>query len=116
MSDQPIPYCTVKGEEPVNDRSAPAPTNERLLDGQHTDHWTMCPGEIIKAGFVRPVRLEYIHEKCGGLTRMPMACAETYAANPSYYGSTFCCTCHGYFPVGANGEFVWAGTNDKVGT
>jgi hypothetical protein len=159
--------CTVRGNEPTNPRSAAAPTNERLADGQHADHWTMCPGEIIKAGFRRPVRLSYRHigppgpeyplrdltdeEKqlyddyvkfeqypkdkrtatgrfwtqeqldavgkgCGTVTRMPMACAETYAAEPGYYGSTFCCGCNKYLPVGGRGEFVWDGTNDKVGT
>lgn len=108
--------CTVKGDEPTNPANAPTPTNATLADGQHADHWTMCPGEIIKAGFKRPVRQWYTHEKCGTDTRMPMACAETYAADPSYYGSTFCCTCGGYFPVGETGEFVWQGTRDKVGT
>jgi hypothetical protein len=47
---------------------------------------------------------------------MPKQIAETYAANPSYYGSTFCCGCGKYLPVGRDGEFVWDGTNDRVGT
>jgi hypothetical protein len=67
-------------------------------------------------GFVRPVRLSYRHEKCGGVTSMPVAIAETYAVNPGYYGSTFCCSCGGYYPVGVNGEFVWEGTTEKVGS
>lgn len=108
--------CTVSGEEPTNDPSAPVPNSDKRADGQHVDHWTMCPGEIIKAGFKRPVRLSYIHDKCGVETRMPQAIAETYAANPSYYGSTFCCGCRDYFPVGPNGEFMWTGTTDRVGT
>lgn len=53
---------------------------------------------------------------CGTLTRMPMACAETYARQPGYYGSTFCCGCGTYLPVGARGEFVWPGTDERVGT
>lgn len=161
--------CSVSGEMPVNPDDAPVPNSERRSDGQHIDHWVMCPGEIIKAGFKRPVRDSYIHvgipgptfplrdltpeererwgddfakyepypkgdkgsalghlwsqadldkidKGCGVKTSMPRAIAETYAANPGYYGSTFCCGCGGYFKVGAEGEFVWAGTKDRVGT
>jgi hypothetical protein len=42
--------------------------------------------------------------------------AETYAANPSFYGATYCAGCKDHFPVGADGEFVWDGTSEKVGT
>lgn len=165
--------CSVSGEQPVNPDDAPVPNSAKRPDGQHVDHWVMCPGEIIKAGFKRPVRLSYVHvgppgpeyplrdltdeerqrygesdyvkfedyprdqpEKygsstgrfwtqeqldkigkgCGVKTSMPQAIAETYAANPGYYGSTFCCGCGDYFPVGKRGEFTWAGTNDRVGT
>jgi hypothetical protein len=161
--------CTVAGEDPVNPDDAPVPNSATRHDGQHVDHWTMCPTEIIKAGFKRPVRLKYQHvgiagpqfplrdltaeeierwgdrcakyepypkghrgsalghlwsqddlnrvgKGCGTVTSMPKQIAETYAANPSYYGSTFCCGCGKYLPVGRDGEFVWDGTNDRVGT
>ena|ERR1044072_322982 len=65
---------------------------------------------------VRPLRQSYIHERCGTLTSMGMAIAETYTANPSFYGATFCVACKNHFPVGEHGEFVWAGTDIKVGT
>ncbi len=67
-------------------------------------------------GFVRPVRRSYIHDKCGGLTTMGIALAETYAADPYFYSGTFCCHCRNHFPVGDEGEFVWDGTDEKVGT
>lgn len=67
-------------------------------------------------GFVRPVRDAYLHEKCGGVTTMGRALAETYARDPSFYGGTFCAICRTHFPVGAKGEFTWKGTNEKVGT
>lgn len=160
--------CSVSGEQPVNPDDAPVPNSATRPDGQHVDHWVMCPGEIIKAGFKRPVRRSYKHvgppgpkfllrdltdqehadtagryakyeaypesespkvgqfwtkeqldkvgKGCGTVTRMPQAIAETYAANPGYYGSTFCCGCNTYLPVGERGEFVWDGTNDRVGT
>lgn len=84
-------------------------------DGQHSDHPAL-PEDQRKSP-VRPVRLSYKHLKCGGVTRMPQKCAETYAADPTFYGSTFCCQCGNYFPVGGNGEFVWDdGSGQKVGT
>ena len=61
-------------------------------------------------------QLDKVGKGCGTLTRMPIACAETYAREPGYYGSTFCCGCGDYFKVGAAGEFVWDGTYERVGT
>lgn len=62
-------------------------------------------------------QIDKIGKGCGTVTTMPMACAETYAREPGYYGSTFCCGCGTYLPVGRSGEFVWLdGTNDRVGT
>ena len=66
-------------------------------------------------GFVRPVRTGYKHLKCGGVTRMGQALAETYARQPDFYSGTFCANCRAHFPVGADGEFVWFGTDEKVG-
>ena len=103
----------LSGNEPTSD--GPAPTDERRPDGQHKDHWIL-PEEERAKGFVRPVRRSYTHEKCGVVTNMPQAIAETYARQPDYYGQTFCCGCRDYFPVGPDGEFVWAGTNEKVGS
>lgn len=68
-------------------------------------------------GFVRPVRQSYIHDKCGGLTTMGLALAETYARDPFFYSGTFCAHCRSHFPVGEiDGQFVWADTTEKVGT
>jgi len=65
---------------------------------------------------VRPVRDSYKHEKCGAVTTMGRELAETYARSPDFYSGTFCAACRAHFPVGAAGEFVWAGTTEKVGT
>ena len=162
--------CSVSGEMPVNLDDAPVPNSAKRPDGQHVDHWVMCPGEIIKAGFKRPVRSSYRHvgppgpkfplrdltddehqrypdsgyvkfepypdgykgsatgrfwtqeqidavgKGCGTVTSMPLQIAETYAANPGYYGRTFCCGCGTYLPVGERGEFVWDHTSDRVGS
>jgi len=66
--------------------------------------------------FWTQAQLDKIGKGCGVLTSMPQAIAETYARQPGYYGSTFCCGCGQYFPVGGSGEFVWAKSAERVGT
>lgn len=61
-------------------------------------------------------KLDKVRKGCGMVTQMPVHCAETYAKQPSFYSSTFCSTCGGYFPVGAHGEFVWLDDGTRVGT
>jgi hypothetical protein len=53
---------------------------------------------------------------CGATTTMHRSLAETYARNPEFYSGTFCSTCRDHFPVGENGEFLWLGTSQRVGT
>lgn len=84
-------------------------------NGQQRDYVVLSAEERAK-GFVRPVRTSYIHQRCGGLTKMASTIAETYARDPAFYDGTFCVHCRGHFPVGAAGEFVWDGTDEKVGT
>lgn len=50
---------------------------------------------------------------CGRVTTMGRKIAETYARDPSFYGSTFCVECDEHLPVA---EFVWSGTDDRVGS
>ena len=50
---------------------------------------------------------------CGSVTVMGQALAETYARDPKFYGSTFCCGCGTHKPVS---EFVWDGTDEEVGS
>lgn len=83
--------------------------------GQQQDYVVLAEEERAK-GFVRPVRRSYRHLKCGVVTTMGQALAETYARDPAFYSGTFCCGCGTHFPVGADGEFVWDGTDEKVGT
>ena len=69
--------------------------------------------------FIKEEELKNIKEKrkfiegCGAVTRMNQALAETYAMNPKFYGATFCIGCKEHLPVD---EFVWEGTNEKVGS
>lgn len=61
-------------------------------------------------------QLDAVGKGCGGVTTMGLAIAETYAREPTFYGSTMCVGCGKHFPVGASGEFVWDGTQERVGT
>ena len=84
-------------------------------DGMQNDYVVLAEEERAK-GFVRPVRRSYKHLKCGVVTTMGQTLAETYARDPNFYSGTFCCGCGSHFPVGADGEFVWDGSTEKVGT
>jgi len=81
-------------------------------DGQQEAYLVLSEDERAK-GFVRPVRQSYVHEKCGAVTKMGLALAETYARDPKFYGGTFCCACGTHFPVA---EFKWDGTDETVGS
>lgn len=61
-------------------------------------------------------QLDSVNGGCGYITIMGLSIAETYARDPHFYGSTFCAHCGNYFRVGQSGEFVWEGTDERVGT
>lgn len=97
---------------------APIDPDHRQIDpstGMQKGYVVLAEEERAK-GFQRPYRNSYVHEKCGTVTTMAPAIAATYARDPHFYSGTFCVSCRGHFPVGPNGEFVWEGTDIKVGT
>lgn len=57
--------------------------------------------------------LESVGGGCGTKTTMALDIAETYATNPDFYSGTFCCGCGKHLPLE---EFVWDGTNERVGS
>lgn len=50
---------------------------------------------------------------CGAQTTMGISIAETYARDPKFYGATYCVGCRTHRPVS---EFVWDGTDERVGS
>lgn len=86
-----------------------------------------------KKGFIRPVRMSYVHvgidgheidpkdpskhgrtgTGCGVETKMGLALCETYARDPKFYGSTYCVGCRMHLPVA---EFVWSEDGERVGS
>lgn len=105
----------VSGEPVPEDQSH----TELKPNGQQKDYVVLTADERGK-GFVRPYRDAYRHLKCGKITTMSRAIAETYARDPFFYSGTFCTTCCAHFPVGEDGEFTWyemdGTTGPKVGT
>jgi hypothetical protein len=98
------------------DGSPVTPDHREIKDnGQQKGYVVLTDAERAK-GFIRPVSSAYRHLKCGTVTTMGYALAETYARDPQFYTGTFCVGCGKHFPVGVKGEFVWDGTDDKVGT
>ncbi len=91
--------------------------NDVMPDGQMERHLVLSDEEIAK-GYVCPVRYKTRHIACGGVTNIPMKCAETYARDPKFYGGTFCAICQKYFPLrDAEGKpnFLWDEDNTPVG-
>jgi len=89
--------------------AAPAPQNDAYL---------VLSAEERAKGFVRPLYRAYIHKTCGTVTTMGLPLCETYARDPQFYGSTYCCGCRMHRPVA---EFTWTGddghdTEIQVGT
>jgi|SRR5882724_622957 len=75
----------------------PESPDHREIDprtGMQKDYVILCPDER-KKGFVG------------------LSLAETYARDPGFYGGTFCCYCRAHFPLD---QFVWKGTDEKVGS
>lgn len=97
---------------------SPVTADHRAIDpatGMQKAYVVLSEEERAK-GFVRPVRRTYVHQKCGTATTMGQTIAETYAREPTFYTGTFCVGCKSHFPVGPDGEFVWDGTQEKVGS
>jgi hypothetical protein len=57
--------------------------------------------------------LDSINKGCGTVTTMNRAIAETYARSPHFYGATYCTGCQKHLPVS---EFIWLGTDERVGS
>jgi hypothetical protein len=94
---------------------SPVTPEHREIDpstGQQKGYVVLSAEERAK-GFVRPVRRSYVHLKCGGLTKMSLPLAETYARQPDFYSGTFCVACGTHFSLA---EFHWDGTTEVVGS
>lgn len=120
VSKQRCQNCHAEPRTTLTDGTQVYPEHRDIIKdgpraGQQKGYVVLAEEERAK-GFVRPVRHSYKHLKCGGVTTMGQTLAETYARDPGFYSGTFCCHCGTHFPVGEDGQFVWQGTHEKVGT
>lgn len=107
-------------EHPVNPAveladGTPVTPRHREIDpktGMQRGYIVLSPDERAK-GFVRPYREAYVHTLCGTVTLIARPIAETYARDPGFYRGTFCCGCKAHFPLD---QFLWDGTNERVGS
>lgn len=85
-------------------------TDPRLHHGTDTEQVDQAEVYLVLSkeerfkGFIRPYRNTYWHTVCDKNTSMGRDIAETYARNPTFYNSTYCCTCRKHSPVA---EFRW---------
>lgn len=107
---------TDKPRTTLSDGTQVYPEHRNITPSGMQEGYVVLAEEERAKGFVRPVRRSYKHLKCGVVSTMGQTLAETYARDPNFYSGTFCCGCGTHFPVGEAGEFVWHGTNEKVGT
>ena len=106
-------------------RGAPAPKyplrdltaeeKERYLPYNYVkyEEYPQDDGTSILGMFWTQDRLDNANQGCGVATIMGQALAETYARDPKFYSSTFCCGCGTHLPLD---EFVWDGTAERVGS
>lgn len=64
-------------------------------------------------GYIRSLRLNYQHDKCGTINTLTRDLAEFIEKDPKSQMKLSCFKCRKKFPIQ---EFVWAHTNKRVGT
>lgn len=97
----------------LTDGSPVTPDHRELKPNGQQKGYVVLSAEERSKGFIRPVRHSYKHLKCGVVTKMGQALAETYARDPSFYSGTFCVACGKHYPLD---QFVWDGTEEQVGS
>jgi hypothetical protein len=90
----------------LSGQPVPADNSHTEIDpatGMQKDYVVLSAEERAK-GFVKPVRANYVHQTCKGVTGMGRELAETYARMPGFYTGTYCVHCRAHFPLS---EFTW---------
>jgi len=105
------------------------PTDPDLTHGDDAEKVEQAKAYLVMSaedrakGFVRPVRINYVHLRgedggdpprvivsmkglvgCGVETRMSREIAETHARDPKFYSHTYCVGCKQHLPVA---QFSW---------
>ena len=77
------------------------------------DHPQRPKGSSVIGRYWTQAQLAATGNGCGALTKMAYPLAATYARDPHFYGSTYCCSCMKHLPVS---DFVWEDTTERVGS
>ena len=104
-------------DPPLEDFSAEMLAEKPWLVNTPYVKWQPTPDHPTSIGrYWTQEEVDKIGKGCGVVTTMGRVLAETYAREPGFYGATYCCGCSMHLPVGVMGEFVWDGTDERVGT
>jgi hypothetical protein len=94
-------------------RSLTNEEHKRYLAQNYVAYESYPEDEGILGRFWKQEQLDAVGKGCGTLTVMGDALSETYAADPTYYGATWCVGCKMHRPVG---EFTWDADGSRVGS
>jgi hypothetical protein len=107
-------YVHVGRQAPQNLRDLTDEEHERYDKFGYVKFQPYPESELPLTGrFWTQPELDSINNGCGVKTTMALDIAETYATSPAFYNGTFCCGCGKHLPLE---EFVWDGTNERVGS
>lgn len=77
------------------------------------DHPNKVRGSSLVGRYWTQAQLDAVGKGCNTVTKMDPIISATYARDPGFYGATYCIACRRHLPVG---EFVWEGTEERVGS
>jgi hypothetical protein len=93
-------------------------TEEKILYGEY-DYYKFeefGPEKHPRTGSLwKKDKFDKVHFGCGRETSIDIQTAVNFATNPKFYRSARCSYCDNHFPVGEDGQFVWADTKHRVG-
>jgi hypothetical protein len=84
-------------------------------DGQQESYVVFSDLKLRGTPPVRPHQTRIRHLRCMTVTEMHEKMAMTIARDPTFYKALFCAACRAHFAVGRDGEFMWVGSDQRVG-
>jgi hypothetical protein len=91
-------------DDPDDPRIQRGPIGGETERRPQNDVYLVMSDKDLAAGYLKPYREAYKHQTCGYTTTMGHKLSATYAADPWFYGLTYCCNCQVHRPLD---EFTW---------
>lgn len=100
------------GKRPVYPLIPLTPEQAELYSDENYTGFEKYPEQMLprKGKFWTQIELD---GGCNVVTTMGPSIAETHARNPKFYSATYCAGCERHFNID---QFVWDGTNEKMGS